>query len=329
MNILSQNSLKKNEIGRYATLDVPTTTPKLTISQIREKIFNKINDYETINYVYVVKNNKLKGVFSIKELVRAKPSQAATEVMIKNLVAVRAHTYRERAVNLALEHSLKALPVVDKNNNFLGVVPSDDLLEILHQEWRDYFLQSAGMLVSGTTVDNTLTMSIFKSFWHRAPWIVIGLFGGIFAARIVDGFETTLEANLILAAFIPLIVYISDAVGTQTQTLLVRDLALQPNLPLIKYTLKQTLIATLLALLCGGIVALVVSIAWEASYMSFVIGVSTFAAIVSSTFIAISIPYLLYKLKQDPATGSGPFATIIQDLTSIIIYFAIATALVV
>ncbi len=322
----------KETAGRKMTPLVPVIRPEQSIAEAqnillkRYKELGEDKDIETINYFYVVnEEEKLKGVFSIKELFRQPPETLVKKVMKKTeIVKVSPWTDQERVAYLALKHNLKSVPVVDKNGVLLGIVPSDRILDILYKETSKDILQFAGIYHPEFGLDNALDVPVLESIKHRIPWLLIGLFGGILAAWIIGFFEASLKQNLILAMFIPVIVYMSNAVGSQTQTLFIRDLAIHQRLPFKKYLLKQLTTCFFIALVCSLLLFFIILLGWASAYLGFVLGLSMLAAIISATFFALFVPYCLNKLKSDPAFGSGPFATIIQDILSIIIYFSIA-----
>lgn len=158
----------------------------------------------------------------------------------------------------------------------------------------------------------------------RLPWLLLGLLGGTLASLVVSQFEKIISQNISLAFFVPVIVYMSDAIGTQTETIFVRDLATS-KLLFLRYLLKESLVALFLGLILGTGIALV-SYLWLGSFsLSLIVGLTMLINATISPFIALLIPELLYKEKTDPALGAGPFATILQDIISLIIYFLIAS----
>jgi magnesium transporter len=320
--------LPKDAVYHKLTTKVPTVYSNMTLSQVREAMLNQPHDFDSIGYTYVVsRTGKLVGVFLTKEIFNLRTDKSVKEVMVSEIIHARPHTDQEKVIRSALKHGLKAVPIVGEDRTFLGTVPSNQLLAIQTYEHQEDLLRSVGVVPSPAAFENTLEQPVRRSFWNRLPWIVIGLMGGVVAAQVVFLFEGVLQTNVILAAFIPLIVYMGAAVGAQTQTLLIRDLAFNPNLPIIRYAIKQTMITNLIAFICGLIVWGIVMLFWQAAYIGFIVGLATFMTVMSSTLIAIFFPYILFLHKQDPATASGPFATIVQDLTSIIIYFGIAQIL--
>lgn len=318
----------KDSAGRRMVGNIPTCYLEDKVSDVKEKILKRAQEFETLNYIYVLdKEGKLVGIFSLKELLQKPEETEIKSLMIKEIIKAHPYTDQKKVAFLALKYNLKAIPVVDNKEHFLGVVPSDTILEILHSEHLKDLLKSAGFFDGVYFPSKMMKMPVGILTKTRLPWLLFGLFGGIFAAKIADFFEKPLSTHFALVAFIPLIVYMADAVGTQTQTLIARNLALDTALPFRKYLLKEIKVSLLLGLLLGFILSLVSLVWYQLPYLGVVLGVSLFLTIVAAIFIGSLIPYFLYKFKQDPAIGSGPFATIITDLCSLIIYFSVATIL--
>lgn len=311
--------------GRLMTTRVPVVNLKATMATIEKLLNQEMKKLETINYVYVVdQKNKLKGAVSIKDVFRLAKSTPVTKAMTRELVSARAHTDQEQVALLALKHNLKAIPVVDKNNCLLGVVPSDMILSVLHNENIEDFLRFAGVHDPTTSLIQARTIVHFRK---RFPWLLLGLLGGIVAAFVVESFETALQTQLILAAFIPVVVYMADAVGNQVQIIFIRSLALNHQLNLKKYILRETAVNFSIALVLGAVIAMIGWFWQHSILLGFILGSSIFATILAATAIAIFLPWAFTKMKADPAIASGPLATIIRDMLSLIIYFALAQAM--
>lgn len=308
------------------TVHVPTASPESTMADIERLLLKKAKEFESINYVYLVDGEqRLVGVLSIKEVFQQQKLTRAEQVMVTQLVTVRPHADQERVVHLALAHDLKAVPVVDKNGVFLGAVLSRALLHTLYREASEDLLRLAGIKHSESMFDNVLKLPITKSLEHRAPWLLLGLLGGVLAAGIIGQFEATLQKNLILAAFIPLMVYMADAVGTQMEAFIIRDLAVNPALNFSQYLLRQFIIVCLLGLATSGILLAISMLLYKDIRVAMVLALSLFIAITSSVVTGLVIPYLFGRLKQDPANASGPIATIVQDILTVTIFFLIAS----
>lgn len=326
-NLEKNNQLLRPETaGRRMILEVPLAKIGETIKEVEEMLLKKIKDFETINYIYIVDDEKrLKGVISIKEIFRSPKTAKVDEFMIKDLISVHPHTDQEKAAILAVKHSLKAVPVVDKENHLLGIIPSDTILDILHSEHIEDFLRLGGIYRLDESATAVIKASVTTLIKARLPWLLLGLLGGMFAAGVVGFFEEALKSQLVLAMFIPLIVYMSGAAAAQTETLFIRSLAIDHSLVIKKYILREIRIALIIALICGLLLSVASFIWWQSFLLGIVLGISMFLAILSAIFVAVFIPWLLAKLEKDPAMGSGPFATIITDILSLIVYFGIAS----
>lgn len=162
---------------------------------------------------------------------------------------------------------------------------------------------------------------------HRLPWLILGLMGGIGATVFAASFEKLLAQNIQLAFFIPIIVYMADAIGTQTQTVYVRNMGKRREI-FRKYIFKEFLLGILLGLLFACITALFSYIWFQSLETSMTIGLAMFATMTTAPVLGITIPELIRKIHKDPAVGAGPFTTVLQDLLSLFIYFSIASMII-
>lgn len=159
---------------------------------------------------------------------------------------------------------------------------------------------------------------------HRIPWIIIGLLGGLVATVVVSKFEAILSADVRLAFFIPVIVYLSDAVGTQTETIYVRELS-ERKVNFLKYIFKESIIGFSLGIISGLLLGIFATYWLKSSLIGFTIGLTMLINLTLAPILAVCIPSILYRKRSDPALGAGPVATIIQDLISLLVYFLIAS----
>jgi magnesium transporter len=321
-------ALHPHAVGQLLNKNVPTVSGEKTLGDLAAQLKSKIKNYQTIHYIYVLDEARtLRGVLSITELF-AKPASARIEkIMSRKIATVKPTTSRERAVYLALQRGIKEVPIVDEAGKFLGVLTGDDILITLHKEASEDLLHMAGVHHHHGKADDVLSTSIWTLLRHRFPWLFLGLMGGLLSAGIVNSFESTLEKNLVLTGFIPLVVYIAGAVGTQMEVFIIRDLAMDPKLNFWKYLSRQLTVALLIALLSGAMLYLLCSLWYHDNSVALTISAAVFAAILSSVFTGLLVPYALSRLRTDPANASGPLATIVQDILSILIYFEIATLL--
>ncbi len=310
---------------------VPVVLGSVTVEQVEQIIHAKNENFTTINYIYIVDElQKLLGVISIKELLYLKPQDTLTAYTGRPLLKVRPHTDQERVAQLALKYKIKAVPVVSKEGIFLGVVDSDTILAVLNQEHTEDVLRFAGVQRKkgfGNGSDMILTGSSLTHVKSRVPWLVMGLLGGVGAAVVVGQFEATLHSQLILAAFIPAIVYMADAVGSQTQMLFVRALSIESNLKLGWYIGREMKVNFFIGMILAVLI-FIFSFLWQQSLLiSSILGLSIFLTVWSTVIIAIMLPWFVLRLGYDPAIASGPLATVVRDIISLCIYLVVASVL--
>lgn len=314
--------------GSRMTTEVPTARADETVRQVLAALRRTARRNKGMQYVYVLDDaRKLTGILSMHDLFSHAPAATVGKVCRRSgLQHVHPATHQERAAYIALKHGIKAVPVIDRDHVFLGAIHSDALLRILYKETHEDLLQRAGVHHGHPLFDNVLTLPLHTSVLHRLPWLILGLIGGVVAAQVVGAFERTLESNILLAAFIPLIVYMSSAVGTQTEVFIIRDLAMDRKIPFHAYFMRQAIVVGSLGALCAAFLFGLSAILYGDIPVSLVLAASLFAAVSSSLITGLLIPLLFSRFRADPANASGPVATIVQDIMSLVIYFLIAGA---
>jgi len=162
---------------------------------------------------------------------------------------------------------------------------------------------------------------------RRIPWLMVGLLGGLLTSIIVSKYEAILTADVRLAFFIPIIVYLSDAVGTQTETIYVRLIS-RKKVKIPKYMLKESLVGLGLGVVSGLLLGIFATYWLGSVAIGFTIGLTMLINLTIAPTLAVFIPSIFYREHADPALGAGPVATIIQDLLSLLVYFFIASVII-
>lgn len=308
---------------------IPTASAKDTVATVMTHLAQHAKQYASVSYVYVLSpGRQLEGVVSIKELFTHSPQTLIATVMNPQPIVADAAMTAEALALLAINHRLKAVPVVEvATGRLLGVVTSDVVHDILHYGRIHDALRAVGAepfdeprvsLVAGTPL-----LHIRK----RLPWLLFGLLGGLAAAMIVRLFEAELAAEVLIVAFIPLVVYLADAVGSQTEIIFVRAIALEPALAkpvrFAKYFYRELVVTTALALILGVLVA-GITVWWFAAPQLAILMLSAIVStLLLSMVVALCIPYLAVRMSYDPALTSGPVATVIRDVLTLVVYFII------
>jgi magnesium transporter len=313
-------------LSEILTDKIPKLSPADSIADVEQVLIAKAKSFDSINYLYVVDaDDTLLGMVSVKELFASDKKTKVEAVMTKTFISAHIYTTPERLAYLALKHNVKAIPVVDDDRRLLGVVPSQEIQRILEHKAVAHIFRASGIKHNGMAYDDIDKLPLFKSLRHRLPWLLLGLAGGLVTAGIVGSFEEVLSRNLILAAFIPLIVYMADAVGTQMEAFIIRDMAVNPAFRFPHYFARQMgIVLTIDAVISSVFFALSYALYGD-ERVSVVLALALFFAIFSSLVSGLVIPFLFSRMRLDPANASGPIATIVQDILSVLVYFLIAT----
>lgn len=322
----STTELREIAGARITTKFVSVSGDEL-VGGVKKMITSRAKELEVLDYVYILgEQDKLLGVVSFKEILQSPDESKMINIMKTHPVSVDFHTDQERLIYLVLRHDLKAVPVVDAQNHLKGVVPYHTILKVFHHEFREDILRSGGIQHHIKEIEE-ITTPASKLVRARLPSLGLGLLGGLLAAYMVTGFEQVLGSYIALAAFIPVMVYLSDAVGTQSQTLIVRMIALEPDFSIKKYMTRELKIGGILGIIFGILLFAAGTLGWGGMHIGFVIGSSMFLSIIFQAFMATYLSAVLARRNIDPALASGPLTTIISDVTSLALYFTIASAL--
>jgi len=302
--------------------DIPRADASLTAREALRLVHE--HSHESATDVAVLEGERLVGLAPIEALLSAAP-ETPVVALAERVPPVAADTDDERTAAIAASLGARSLPVVDVDGRFAGLVPAERLLGVLFREHEEDLARLGGSLAGNSAALRASTEAISRRLWHRLPWLALGLAGAMASAAIVASFEDVLRAEVLLAFFVPAIVYMADAIGTQTETVVIRGMSLG-------ISVRAVAVRELVTGLCIGVLvaasffgfALVV---WDDARVAAVVSLSLLVSTSLATSVAMLLPYVLSRLGHDPAFGSGPLATVIQDLLSITAYFAIAVAL--
>lgn len=303
---------------------VPIASPSSSVAEIRRSLEGR--RFDSAVSVAICDDGRLVGLLSVEELCAAAGDARAADVMDLDPPVVAPSTDQEIAAWQAVRRGENTLAVVDEQGRFAGLVSPGRLLTVLLWEHEEDMARLGGFLQDSAAARASSEELISRRFLHRLPWLLLGLVGALAAAAIVGAFERQLEENVILVFFIPGIVYMADAVGTQTETLIIRGLSV--GIP-IRHVVRREILTGLLVGLALSLAFFPVALwRWDEQDVALAVSLSLFAACSTATLVAMVLPWFLTRLGKDPAFGSGPLATVIQDLLSILIYFATVSAIV-
>lgn len=322
----TQRQFPPESAGRLATRHVPIVPLTATVRDVEDLFRDTTRSFVSTDLIYVIDHTgKLRGGFPVHTLYQHAQTARVADIMTEELITARPRTDQEHVALLALRHTLKEIPVIDKDGIFIGAVTSETILNILHSESAEDALRLSGTSRFDNAAVDIISASTGTHIRKRLPWLILGLGGGVLAAIIVQLFEGTLKEHIVLAAFIPAVVYMADAVGAQAQILFIRSMALIERCDVRTYVMREFKISLVLSILLGGLASGFASIWLNSILLGLVFGTSIMATILAAIVVAVCLPLILHRMRFDPAIASGPFATVVRDIMSLLIYFSIAS----
>jgi magnesium transporter len=310
----------------HVARNVPTFAPESTAAEVRAALAGR--QFDCFDLIVILDaERRVLGVLPIARLLALEPTVRLDEAMVREFPFVDRNTDQERIASLALHHGLTAVPVMAENGRLLGIVPAEALLAVLRKEHVEDLHRLAGIARETEVAREAIEAPPTRRARHRLPWLLVGLAGSVIAAAVVAQFEQVLEKNLAVAFFVPGIVYLADAIGTQTETITVRGLSLS-HARVGQLLAGEVRTGLIIGAALGSITLAGVWIAMGDAKLALAVALALIAAGALATTIGLALPWFLDRLGRDPAFGSGPLATIIQDVLSLTIYFAMVTLFV-
>lgn len=309
--------------GELAATSVPRARTEASAGEVRASLDGR--SFASATDVVVLDGERFVGLVSLERLLEA-PAETPVGEVAEEAPTVPADADLEAAARQAAAVGARSVAVLDPEGGFVGLVPPEHLLRVLELEHEEDLARLGGFLSRAEVARTAADESLGRRLWHRLPWLGLGLVGAMGSAVIVGWFEDDLRREVLLALFIPAVVYMADAVGTQTETLVIRGMA--AGIPIREVFGRELATGAITGVLIGAAFFPFSLALWGdagvAGSVALALGVSCSIA----TVVAMALPYALARLGHDPAFGSGPLATVVQDLLSVIVYFAVASALV-
>ncbi|MBD0258084.1 MAG: magnesium transporter [Cytophagales bacterium] len=298
-----------------------------TVVQCVDEIRRQAQQVEKVNSVYVVDDKGiLKGRVSLKKIVLSRASNRVADIYEDDVLSVELHQSSEEVADIMRRYDLESIPVVNVNGKLMGRITIDDVVDVI-TELAERERQAMSGLTGNAEEDEE---SIWLSVRARLPWLLIGMVGGLLAARFVGIFEDDLIAVVpALAAFIPLIGGTGGNVGIQSSSVILQSLASRSvfEISTIERLLKVLVIAVLNGLVLGLIVFAFNWALGAELKLSLVVSIALLSVVLLSSFMGTVTPLVLDKFGINPAVASGPFITTANDLLGLTIYFLTAKLL--
>ncbi len=322
----------EESIGRLMTPDFVAIRPHWTIHQAMQHVRRMGRDAETINMIYVIDENwRLLDDLRLRQILLADPGVRVESLMDRNFVALGAMDDREEAVRIMGDYDRVAIPVVDSAGVLLGIVTSDDVLDVAEEEATEDIQKMGGMEALDAPY---LETPFFQMVRKRGGWLSILFIGEMLTATAMGFFEHQIAAAVVLTFFIPLIISSGGNSGSQAASLIIRAMAVEEIHLRDWWKIMRREVAAGLALgTILGSIALVRILFWpntEEIYgehyalLGLTVAVSLMGVVVLGTFAGSMLPFALRKMGFDPAVSSAPFVATVVDVAGVLLYFSVA-----
>lgn len=325
----------ENSAGSVMTTEYTALRLGMTVGDAITHIRRTGFDKETIYTCYVTSDRKLLGLITVKDLLLAQDDETKIEdIMETNVISVNTQTDQEEVAKMLSKYNFIAIPVVDGENRMVGIVTFDDAMDVMEDAATEDIEIMAGMTPSDKTYLHSSPFDLFK---HRIPWLSLLMISATFTGMIITGFENALAAQVILTAFIPMLMDTGGNSGSQSSVTVIRALSLGElefsDLPRVLWKEMRTAVMCGIALsvMCFGKLMLIDRLLFGNKSVTVTVAIVVCISMALTVFVAKIIgcvlPMVAKKLGFDPAVMASPFITTFVDALSLLVYFFIATAL--
>ncbi len=324
-------SFDDDEIGSRMTTNYIHVHTGLNVKAAMKELIAQAADHDNISKIYVVDENRtFYGAIDLKDLIIARENTDIEEILVTSYPYFYAHEPIERSIEKMKDYSEDSIPVLDPNNKLLGVLRSQDMMEIVDDEMSEDYAKLAGL-----SAEEDLKEPVIKSMRKRLPWLLVLLTLGMFISGVVGIFENVVASLPLIVSFQSLVLGMAGNVGTQSLAITIRVLMdeslskKQKGALVFKETRVGLFNGFVLGMgsfvLIGGYLALIKHHELLLSFsVSLCTGIAMLVAMLLASVAGTCVPLLFKKLKLDPAVASGPLITTINDLVAIVAYYGLA-----
>ena len=327
-------SYPEDSAGSVMTAEFIDLHKEMTVAQAIANIRKKGVDKETVYVAYVTNESRvLEGIVSLKDLIFAEPDAMIGDIMETDILCANTLDHQEEVVAMIQKYDMLALPIVDKENRLVGIVTVDDAIDVIEEEATEDIEKMAAIVPSDKPY---MRASVFEIWKTRIPWLLLLMLSATFTGQIIASFESKLAAIPVLIAFIPMLMGTGGNSGGQSSVTIIRGLAVGEieNSDIWKIVWKETRVAFFCGIIlsvCNFIkIILVDNLVFhnEVSIMAnLVVSLTLIATVIVAKIVGCALPVAAKKIGLDPAVMASPFITTIVDAVSLLIYFAIASAI--
>ena len=329
-------SYEDDEIGSQMTTNFIMIHKNLSIRQAMRELVRQAGENDNIGTVYVEDGqNHFYGAIDLKDLIVARENDSLEDIISTSYPYVTDHEKISDCIERIKDYAEDSIPVLDSEGQILGVITSQDIVEVVDDEMGEDYAKLAGL-----TAEEDLNETTKESIKKRLPWLLILLFMGMGVSSVVGIFETVVAVLPIVMCFQSLILDMAGNVGTQSLAVTIRVLVDETLTAKQKFglVLKEMKVGFLNGLFLGILSFVFIGLyicvlknypMGHAFLISGCVGFSLMVAMVISSMVGTLIPMFFHKIKIDPAVASGPLITTVNDLVAVVTYYGLAWLLLI
>ncbi len=313
---------KPDSAGGIMTTRYISLKSNLSMTSALEKIKSIAPKTELIETIFITDlENRLIGIVDLRDILISSESTTLIDIMNKNVIFVYPDTDQEEVSLLVSKYDLNAIPVINNENVILGIITTDDIIDVIVQEQTEDLL-----MLSGVNKNERVGSNISLSISRRLPWLLVNLLTSFMAAYTVGMFEDVIIQISALAVIMPIIVGMGGNGGAQTLSIVIRSLALG-EITLKKdwkYVFREISIGFINGSITGAFASVIIYIKYNNLFLCLVLLTAMICNLVIGSFFGFTIPLILKKLKLDPAVSSSIFLTTATDVGGFFIFLSLA-----
>lgn len=318
----------EDSAGSIMTAEFVDLKQHMSVSDAIARLRTKGKDSRSVYTCYVVsESRRLEGVITLRELLFAPDNELVGQLMNKDVITVRTAQDKEIAAKTMMKYDLITLPVVDTENRLVGIITSDDVMDVIEEEATEDFEKMAAMQPSEKPY---LKTNVFALARKRIGWLLILMISGMITGGILGKFEAAFSALPILVTFIPMITDTGGNSGSQSSTLIIRGMAVGEITPrdLPKVLWKELRVSLIVGIVLSAVnyVRLIITYPGNEG-IALTVALAMLATVVLAKTAGGVLPIAAKLLHADPAIMAAPLITTIVDAVSLVCYFLIAQAL--
>ena len=329
-DVLLIQSYNDDEIGSKMTTNYIEIKKNMTVKEAMTSLIDQAKDNDNVSTIYVSDlDNKFYGAIDLKDLIIARENTPLESIITNSYPTVKDHQIISEVYQDLQDYSEDSFPVLNQNDEIIGIITANDLIEVVDEEMAEDYAKLAGL-----SSEEDLNESTLSSIKKRIPWLALLLILGMMVSSVVGVFESVVDLVAISVCFQSLILGMAGNVGTQSLAVTIRvlnveEMTLKDKISLIWKEVRigflNGILISLFAFvfICGYIYLIKNNTIHFSIIFSLCISSALVLSMLVSAFVGTFIPIFFNAIKIDPAVASGPFITTINDLIAVICYYSL------